>query len=87
MKMQDLVLVSVDDHLVEPPDLFEKHIPAKYKDDAPSSSNGKTARTHGFSRARKPLTTASMRSQAGHPKVWHGADQALGDPRRLLRHP
>ena len=33
--MQDLVLVSVDDHLVEPPDLFEKHIPAKYKNDVP----------------------------------------------------
>ena len=27
VEMQDLVLVSVDDHLVEPPDLFDKHIP------------------------------------------------------------
>jgi predicted TIM-barrel fold metal-dependent hydrolase len=31
----DLVLVSVDDHLVEPPDVFEHHLPAKYKDMAP----------------------------------------------------
>jgi predicted TIM-barrel fold metal-dependent hydrolase len=32
---EDLVLVSVDDHLVEPPDVFEHHLPAKYKDVAP----------------------------------------------------
>ena len=35
MEMQDLILVSVDDHVVEPPDLFDGHIPAKYKDDVP----------------------------------------------------
>ena len=30
-----MVLVSVDDHVVEPPDLFERHLPAEYKDIAP----------------------------------------------------
>ena len=35
MRMDDMILVSVDDHVVEPPDLFEKHVPAKYKDIAP----------------------------------------------------
>ena len=35
MNMNDLVPVSVDDHLVEPPDMFKDHIPAKYKDDVP----------------------------------------------------
>jgi predicted TIM-barrel fold metal-dependent hydrolase len=35
MRMEDMILVSVDDHVVEPPDLFEKHVPAKYKDIAP----------------------------------------------------
>ena len=33
--MDDLILVSVDDHVVEPPDVFEHHLPAKYKDIAP----------------------------------------------------
>ncbi len=28
--MDDLILVSVDDHVVEPPDLFEGHLPAKW---------------------------------------------------------
>jgi predicted TIM-barrel fold metal-dependent hydrolase len=35
MRAEDLVLVSVDDHVVEPPDVFERHLPAKFKDAAP----------------------------------------------------
>jgi predicted TIM-barrel fold metal-dependent hydrolase len=31
----DLILVSVDDHAVEPPTMFDAHIPAKYRDRAP----------------------------------------------------
>ena len=31
----DLVLVSIDDHTIEPPDMFERHVPAKYLDQAP----------------------------------------------------
>ena len=35
LSIDDLVLVSVDDHMVEPPDMFERHVPAKWKDRAP----------------------------------------------------
>lgn len=35
MRLDDLVLISVDDHLIEPPDLFSKHFPARLKDRAP----------------------------------------------------
>ena len=35
MKADDLILVSVDDHLVEPPGLFDGRLPAKYADRAP----------------------------------------------------
>ena len=35
MQVDDLILVSVDDHVVEPPDLFEGRLPAKYVDLAP----------------------------------------------------
>src|SRR3954452_14238679 len=31
----DLVLISIDDHTVEPPDMFESRVPARYRDDAP----------------------------------------------------
>jgi predicted TIM-barrel fold metal-dependent hydrolase len=35
MKIEDMILVSIDDHIIEPPDLFEKHLPAKYQDVGP----------------------------------------------------
>ena len=31
MKAGDLILVSVDDHVVEPRDMFERHLPASYR--------------------------------------------------------
>jgi predicted TIM-barrel fold metal-dependent hydrolase len=35
MNVDDMILVSIDDHLVEPPNLFQAHVPAKYLDKAP----------------------------------------------------
>src|SRR5438067_7141908 len=35
MEMDDLILVSVDDHVVEPPDMFDGLLPSKYADQAP----------------------------------------------------
>src|SRR4051794_5691395 len=35
MRVEDMVLVSVDDHLVEPPGLFDGRLPARFRDDAP----------------------------------------------------
>src|SRR5262245_24369504 len=35
MQMNDMILVSIDDHVCEPPDMFQRHVPAKWKDRAP----------------------------------------------------
>ena len=38
MQLEDLILISVDDHVVEPPslgDFFRENLPAKFKDRAP----------------------------------------------------
>jgi len=35
MRTDDLILVSVDDHVVEPADMFKGRLPAKYADEAP----------------------------------------------------
>ena len=35
MRIEDMILVSVDDHVVEPPSMFDRHIPARYKARAP----------------------------------------------------
>ena len=35
MRVDDMILVSIDDHVIEPPDMFERHIPARFRDRAP----------------------------------------------------
>ena len=35
MRVDDLILVSVDDHVVEPPDMFENHLAPEWKARAP----------------------------------------------------
>ena len=35
MQMDDMILVSIDDHFIEPPDMFENHVPAKWRDQVP----------------------------------------------------
>ena len=35
IRADDLILISVDDHIIEPPNLFDAHLPAKYKEAAP----------------------------------------------------
>ena len=35
MRVEDMILVSIDDHVVEPGDMFENHVPAKYREQAP----------------------------------------------------
>lgn len=35
MQMEDMILVSIDDHTIEPPGMYEGHVPEEYKDQAP----------------------------------------------------
>src|SRR6478752_9911563 len=35
MQLDEMIMVSVDDHVVEPPDMFERHLPARWHDIAP----------------------------------------------------
>jgi predicted TIM-barrel fold metal-dependent hydrolase len=35
MRVDDMIFISVDDHVVEPPNMFEGRLPAKYADAAP----------------------------------------------------
>jgi len=35
VNLEDMIIVSVDDHVIEPPHLFDNHIPKRYADRAP----------------------------------------------------
>ena len=65
MHMDDMILVSIDDHMIEPPDMYEKHVPKKWLDEAPESSTIR-ASTSGYSRARRPVP------RSGWPPPWAG---------------
>ncbi len=38
MKTEDMIMISVDDHVVEPPDMFEQHLAPEWKAKAPKVS-------------------------------------------------
>jgi predicted TIM-barrel fold metal-dependent hydrolase len=35
MRSDDMILVSIDDHMVEPPDMYKNHVPTKWQEHAP----------------------------------------------------
>jgi predicted TIM-barrel fold metal-dependent hydrolase len=35
MDLTDMILVSIDDHSIEPPDMYDRHVPEKWRDQAP----------------------------------------------------
>jgi hypothetical protein len=58
--INDMVLVSVDDHVVEPPDLFKDRLPKKYVDLAPqflTKEDGTNVWSYGAPRSATSLST------------------------------
>jgi len=71
---EDMILVSVDDHVIEPPDMFDDFIPAKYADQAPrlvSNEEGdKWVFGDGVAR------NAGLNAVAGRPPEEYGLEPA-----------
>ncbi|NRA34359.1 MAG: amidohydrolase [Polyangiaceae bacterium] len=72
MKLEDMILVSVDDHIVEPPTLFDKHLPAAYKDKAPKviKKNGADMWEWG----NVPIPNLALNAVVGRPKHEYGME-------------
>jgi predicted TIM-barrel fold metal-dependent hydrolase len=67
MNADDLILVSVDDHVVEPPTVFEGRLPAKFADAAPrfiTQDDGTMAWVY----EEAVVTNPSVLAVAGRPK-------------------
>ena len=79
--VEDLILVSVDDHLIEPPDLFLNHLPRKYLDRAPRlvrNAEGNDVWTFGD----LVIETAALNAVAGRPREEYGLEpQSLDEVR------
>jgi predicted TIM-barrel fold metal-dependent hydrolase len=77
----DLILISVDDHLIEPPDLFVNHLAAKFLDRAPKLvRNDEGSDVWVFGPA--VIETAALNAVAGRPKEEYGLEpQSLDEVR------
>jgi predicted TIM-barrel fold metal-dependent hydrolase len=78
MNAEDLIMISVDDHVVEPPDLFAGHIPDRYHDQAPrvvTTENGSDVWT--FNGAIIP--NIGLNAVAGRPKEEYGIEPTAFD--------
>ncbi len=87
MRAEDLTLVSVDDHVVEPPDLFEGHLPDKWMEYAPKSVQPRRHRRVGLRGQRDPQHRAQRGRRAAARGVQHRAHELRDDAQGLLRHP
>jgi predicted TIM-barrel fold metal-dependent hydrolase len=73
MKMDDFVLVSVDDHLVEPPDMFRNHIPAKWRGQEPKVIQ-RADGTDAWVFEGQEATNVGLNAVAGRPPDEYGAE-------------
>src|SRR5438552_6439516 len=81
MDAGDLILGSVDDHLIEPPDMFDGRLPARYRDAAPKvvrTDNGSDVWT--FNGAVIP--NVGLNAVAGRPREEYGVDPTAFDEMR-----
>jgi predicted TIM-barrel fold metal-dependent hydrolase len=72
MRIEDMVLVSVDDHLIEPADMFANHVPARYRDRAPTVVKENGADTWVFDDVR--ARSVGLNAVASWPKNEWGFD-------------
>jgi hypothetical protein len=67
MRTEDMILVSVDDHVVEPPTLFDNHLPAKWKDAAPVSVHDDEAGIDVWTFEGNVIPNIGLNAVAGRP--------------------
>ena len=81
MQLDDMILVSVDDHVVEPPDMWVDRVPAKYADEVPklvTKDNGVDV----WSFRGNELPNIGLNAVAGRPPAEYGIDPtSFGDMR------
>jgi predicted TIM-barrel fold metal-dependent hydrolase len=81
MRPEDLILISVDDHICEPADMFERHVPAKYRDKAPVVVEDKQGREQWWYEGR-PGRNLGLNAAAGKPREYFNTDAHRYDEMR-----
>ena len=68
MELEDMILVSIDDHMIEPPDMFENHVPAKWADQAPRVVRNDQGIDEWVFQGERTSTRFGMAATVGWPK-------------------
>ncbi|MDD2858228.1 MAG: amidohydrolase family protein [Candidatus Nanopelagicales bacterium] len=75
MNLDDMVMVSIDDHVVEPLDIFERHFPASMKDEAPKlTSHPLNPKLQAWVFQGVPVGNVGLNAVASWPKEEWGLD-------------
>jgi hypothetical protein len=81
MEKDDLILISVDDHIAEPADMFDAHVPARYQDSKPRvliDDDGVQQWYYGAVRGRN----MGLNAVAGKPREMYNIDATSYDEMR-----
>ncbi len=72
MNVEDMILISVDDHVVEPPTVFDNHLPSKWKGQAPVLVSTETAQYWEFEGNKIP--NIGLNAVIGRPPEEYGIE-------------
>ena len=78
MTLDDMILVSVDDHLIEPENMFEHHLPKIYKDRAPRVVRSATG-AHFWEVEGRRAPGLGLNAVVGRPKSEYGWEPVAYD--------
>lgn len=81
MTADDMILVSVDDHLVEPPDVFNNHMPDRYRADAPRVVTTETG-ADVWTFNGEVIPNIGLNAVAGRPREEYGVEPTAFDEMR-----
>jgi predicted TIM-barrel fold metal-dependent hydrolase len=74
LQPEDLIIVSVDDHVIEPHHMFDGHVPARWADQAPVLATNEQGAQHWMFQGGPMSTITAVNAVVGWPKQDWGMD-------------
>jgi predicted TIM-barrel fold metal-dependent hydrolase len=74
MRKEDMILVSIDDHVIEPPDMYKNHVPAKWLDEAPKVVRNEQGIDEWVFQGQRTSTRFGLAATVGWPREEWGLD-------------
>ena len=81
MRTEDLILISVDDHICEPAGMFDAHVPERYREHTPRVVEGEDG-SHRWWYGDLPGRDLGLNAVAGKPREYYNVDASRYDQMR-----